>query len=45
MKNNNQKHYNTGGGLYRGVTVSIKLLDAVIIGGLVLMAFLIFASV
>ena len=45
MKKQNEKHYNSGGGLYRGITVSIGLLDAIIIGGLTLIAFLIFASV
>ena len=33
------------GGMYRGLTVSVKLLDAVIIGGLLLTAFIILASI
>lgn len=45
MKKHKEIHYNSGGGLYRGITISIRLLDAVIIGGLTLIAFLIFASV
>ena len=33
------------GGLYRNLNVSVKLLDAVIIGGLTVIACIIFASV
>ena len=45
MKDKKLQHYRPSGGLYRNLNVSVKLLDAVIIGGLAVIAFIIFASI
>ena len=45
MKDTKRKYSGKAGGLYRNLTISIKLLDAIIIAGLVLTAFLIIVSV
>ena len=45
MKEKKQQHFRHSGGLYRNLNVSVRLLDAVIIGGLAVIAFIIFASV
>ena len=45
MKKEKEIHLRPSGGIYRNINVSVKLLDAVIIGGLSLIAFIIIASV
>ena len=45
MKDKKQQYFRHSGGLYRNLNVSVRLLDAVIIGGLTVIAFIIFASV
>lgn len=45
MRDKKQQHFRPSGGLYRNINVSVRLLDAVIICGLTLIAFIIFVSV
>ena len=45
MKDKKQKSYGKGGGLYRNLNISVRLLDVFIIGGLATIAFIIMASV